>query len=515
MSDEQRAPSTASEPRTWRAIPESGWQAGLDEISARRETIWLSLAAAELCWVVPAFWALTWNFIPHPPFLLWLGMLVLTLGFFFFYRALVSANLALRLQQGLLAAGLVLCVVFVLRFHVLAGSELRAVDWLLMPFRDVSDVSRRVPLSWLTIVLLIYLWARAIHLANRSLSTEPVGFSFRSGVLMLVVVAFVVQTFTSLDASGFVMAYFFFALVAVAMARIDEISRLPNSTPVPFSGFWIGSTVGAVALLVALGAALALFLTGGGLEHLLRWLAPVLRVVEAIIVFVGTLLVLFLEWLFGLFSLDLTNLGGQLRDALAQLDLTLEPPVVPPPEGESQAWLILSRALQMLFTVVLPVAAVSLILLLTWRRVRRNGDDDRSEESRESLLSSGAVADSLQGMLRDGLQRLGELAGLARRFGPGARFLAAISIRRIYGNMVRLATEAGYPRSKTQTPYEYLASLRQAFPSSEADATIITEAYVNAHYGQVPDSQEELQRIRDCWERIRSTGRARSEEGGG
>ena len=515
MSEGQHSPSAEPEARTWSVIPEAGWQAGLDEISARREAIWLSLAAAELCWVVPVFWALTWNFIPHPPFLLWLGTLVLLLGFFFFYRALVSADLTLRLQQVLLAAGLVLCIVFVLRFHVLAGSELRAVDWLLMPFRDVSDVSRRVPLSWLTIVLLIYLWARAIHLANRSLSTEQVGFSFRSGVLMLVVVAFLVQTFTKLDASGFVMAYFFFALVAVAVARIEEVSRLPNSTPVPFSGFWIGSTVGAVALLVVLGAALALFLTGGGLERLLQWLAPVLRVVEAIVVFMGTLFVLFLEWFFGLFSLDLTDLGGQLRDALAQLDLTLEPPAIPPPEGESQAWLILSRALQMLFTVVLPVAAVSLILLLTWRRVRRRGDDDRSEESRESLLSSGAVADSLQGMLRDGLQRLGELAGLARRFGPGARFLAAISIRRIYSNMVRMATEAGYPRGKTQTPYEYLATLRQAFPSSEADAVVITEAYVNAHYGQVPDSQEELQRIRDCWERMRSTGGAQSREGGG
>jgi hypothetical protein len=115
-------------------------------------------------------------------------------------------------------------------------------------------------------------------------------------------------------------------------------------------------------------------------------------------------------------------------------------------------------------------------------------------------------------MLRDGLQRLSELAGLARQFGPGARFLTAVSIRRIYLNMLRMSTDAGYPRSTAQTPYEYLATLRQAFPSSEAEAGIITEAYVNAHYGQVPDSQEELQRIRDCWEHIRSTGGARSRD---
>ena len=59
------------------------------------------------------------------------------------------------------------------------------------------------------------------------------------------------------------------------------------------------------------------------------------------------------------------------------------------------------------------------------------------------------------------------------------------------------------PRDKTETPYEYLETLHQAFPASEKDLTIITEAYVNAHYGEVPDSHEELQRIRDCWERAR------------
>ncbi|MCL7455348.1 MAG: DUF4129 domain-containing protein, partial [Anaerolineae bacterium] len=57
-----------------------------------------------------------------------------------------------------------------------------------------------------------------------------------------------------------------------------------------------------------------------------------------------------------------------------------------------------------------------------------------------------------------------------------------------------------------QTPYEYLSTLYQVLPGSEGDVQVITEAYVNAHYGQVPDTREELQRIRDCWERVRDRG---------
>jgi hypothetical protein len=506
VSERLPALEPGSEPETSPiASAAEGWQAGFGEINARREVIWLSLAAAELCWVVPAFWALTWNVIAHPPFLLWFGMLVLMLGLFYFYRALVSASLVLRLQQGLLVMGLVLCIGLVLRFHVLAGSGLRAADWLLMPFRELGVTPNKVPLSWVTIMLLIYLWARAIHLANRSLSVEQVGFSFRSGVVLLVIVTFLIQVFTALDASGFVIAYFFFALIAVALARVEEVSRLPNSTRAPFSGFWIGSTVGAVAVLVVLGTALALFLTSGGLERLLRLFAPLLQVVQTIIVAVGMLLVMVFEWVLGLFKLDLTELGAQMREAISELGLLLEPPPpMPPPEGGSQAWEIITRALQVLITVVLPVVIVSSILVFTWRRMRQRNAEEGGEESHESLLSAGVVANSLQSFLQDGLQRLGELAGLVRRFGPGTRFLAAVSIRRIYGNMVQMATEAGYPRDKTQTPYEYLATLHKAFPASEAEFTIITEAYVSAHYGQVPDSSEELQRIRDCWERARS-----------
>jgi hypothetical protein len=109
-------------------------------------------------------------------------------------------------------------------------------------------------------------------------------------------------------------------------------------------------------------------------------------------------------------------------------------------------------------------------------------------------------------MLRAGLDRLGEFAGLVDRFGLGSRFLAAISVRRIYANLLRLAKDAGYPRAPSQTPYEYLLTLYHALPGSEADVQVITEAYVNAHYGQVPDTREDLQQIREAWERVRERG---------
>ena len=76
--------------------------------TGRREAIWLALAAAEISWVTPLFLVLSLRVAPHAPFLIWAGMLLAQVSFFYFYRALVRADLPLRLQQGLVAGALLL-----------------------------------------------------------------------------------------------------------------------------------------------------------------------------------------------------------------------------------------------------------------------------------------------------------------------------------------------------------------------------------------------------------------------
>jgi hypothetical protein len=360
-------------------------------------------------------------------------------------------------------------------------------------------------MSWVAIMFLVYLWSRAIHLANRSLTADRVGFSFRSGVVVFIGASFFTSVFADLDVSGFAVPYFFFALVAVALARIEEVSLLPNSTRMPFSGFWIGSTVGAVAILTLIGMIVAVFFGGSGLDTVFRWLSPLVVILQVIIVGIGALVLMLLDWVLAQFSIDLGAFGQGLREMLERIGQMLAPPLpAPPPGSEVQTRPLFLGILQAAITIAIPLSIVLLVLLFTWRRLRQGRDRESWEEARESLFSAGAVARNLRTMFQDGLERLGELAGLASRFGPGPRFLAAITIRRIYGNLVRLATEGGYPRSRAQTPYEYLQTLYKALPGSKEDLEVITDAYVSAHYGQVPDTREELQRIRACWDRVRS-----------
>lgn len=476
---------------------------GLSRIHARREVICLALAAAETCWVAPAVMALTGFKASHPPLLLWLGVLILMLGYFYFYRALITADLSLPLQQGLLVLGLLLSAGLILRFHVYAGAGAGDTGSALWPFHQLADLVAVMPITWLTVMVLIFIWARAIHLANRSLYAGSIGFSFRGGVVILFALTFFARVLANLnlDCAGCVIAYFFFSLIAVALARIEEISRLPNSSQISFSGYWIGSTLVAVTVLVVLGSGVAFLFYGGGLRQLLEWLW---FVVQIIVVGLGMLVMMIMEWISGLFSLDLSALMQGLLEGFESLrNLQVSPPLLPAGMEEYAEPLVFS-ILKTVIAVAIPLTAISIVVLLAWRRLRHPSREQEAEQERESLLSAQAVIQNLRAMLQEGFDRLKELADLMNRLGPGSRFLAAISIRRIYANLVRLATEVGYPRAKAQTPYEYLPVLHRALPGSQDDIAVITEAYVQSHYGQVPDTREELQRIRDCWDRVRS-----------
>jgi hypothetical protein len=476
----------------------------LSVLNGRREAIRIALAAAEICWVAPFFLVFSRTSDVHHPILTWLGLLVVLLAYSYIYRSLVEAHLPLWFQQGLLVVTLLLSLVLFLGVHAYAGQELRGIGWLVEPFRHLADEMAVVPREWAAMLTLVYLWVRGIQLARRSLSVQSVGFGFRLGVVILLGLALVIRGLLEQDLSGFIVAYFFFGLTAVALARVEEVNVLPNSSQVPFSGFWVGTTIGAAALLTALGMLVAIFFYGGGLRQVLQWLSPLLVVVEVVVAGLGMLILTGIDAILSLFSLNLSSLGQALREAMRRLGQMADMSrLVGPPPADSSVRPPFMGILQAAISIGIPALAVLIIVLITWQRLRRARHRE-GDETYESLLTAEALANSLRGMVEAGRDRLVELAGLVNRFGVGTRFLSAISIRRIYANLLRLAAEAGYPRKQTQTPYEYLRTLHRVLPGSEADVALITEAYVNARYGEVPETRQELQVIRDCWERVRA-----------
>jgi hypothetical protein len=472
------------------------------DVRIRTEVIYLALAAAEVSWVAPLFISLTLTTSLHPPLLLWLGMLVMLLGYSGIYRALSRANLAMAVQQSILVLILLLSMGLFLRFHVYANAGLQGADWVLEPIRRFADVQNAIPDEWLAMLTLIYFWARGIMLGRRSLTADSVGFSFRVGILILIWFIMIIALITGQDASAFVVAYFFFALVAMALARIEDVSQTRASSLARFSAFRFFTTIGAVVLLMALGGLLAFLLHNVDLQRLLL---PFLIVIEVVVVGLIIIVLGIAEWIFTGLHLDQFQLGNRLQELFSRLALVADNLTAPfgdevggPPPAVG-----IFKAVS---TIAVVVFLIGLVVFFTWWQIRR-ARARALDDSRESIWSPSALARDLKVLLQAGRDQLGGIVALVDRFGLGTRLLRALSVRRIYANLVRLATEIGFPRYKTQTPYEYTRSLYEALPGCEPDIDTITEAYVRAHYGEVPDTREELQRIRACWKRIQAVAK--------
>ncbi len=479
----------------------SAWPGGL---SGRREAISVSLAAAEVSWMAPIVVTLNPG-VTHPPLLLWLGLLVLMLTFSYFYRALAAANLPLRTQQAVLSVGLLFAIGLFIRYHIYAGLKLQGQEWLPFLLHRLSDTPLFIAGELLAAVLVIYFWGRAIHLARRSLSTAAVGFTFRAGVVILTWFGLGAGLMAGADVTLFVVPFFFFALLAVSLARIEEVSQMPGGSQVQFSSYWVGSSMAAVGVLVLVATVVAAFFYSGGLQPILRLLTPLLVVLVAVLVGIGLLVFAGFSLIFSRLSLDFGGLDDLLQRMMAGLDSLARD--LAAADANNPSGLAVTRAVNLGGSLLLVAGLIALVLVVTWYRLRRDAGA-QANESRESLFSAGAVGQGLLDLLRAGRRRLAEGLAAMGRLGAG-QWLAALSIRRIYAQLAHLAAERGYPRPTATTPYEYLDVLQRAFADSQGEVALITEAYVNAHYGQLPDTPEDLQLIRDAWERLRQRQTAR------
>jgi hypothetical protein len=68
-----------------------------------------------------------------------------------------------------------------------------------------------------------------------------------------------------------------------------------------------------------------------------------------------------------------------------------------------------------------------------------------------------------------------------------------------------MAAEAGFARAESETPYEYLPILFEAWPDHKFEIRVITDAYTRVHYGEIPETAEELDQLRSAWSKIRDT----------
>ena len=160
-------------------------------------------------------------------------------------------------------------------------------------------------------------------------------------------------------------------------------------------------------------------------------------------------------------------------------------------EGIEGAGFALSRNVQIII-VLLAIVLILLTALLV----------SRLYQGTKMVVQQGH---NIEGKEFDDLEEEGLLQRLLSRLGLLRDWQTAVSIRRIYRKMLRAANANGYPRLQAETPYEFLKTLTQAWPHNRAETQLITNAYVKIRYGELPETEQELNEIKMAWRTLEQT----------
>jgi len=468
----------------------------------RKEALYVALVAAEMCWFTPWAFVVTRQVVTFSPYVTALLLGTIVLAVMYFRRILNRLQIDLPYQRVVLIGTVLIAIPLIIHVFLYPGYGWLDLGWLGKAGK-LFITFYSLPTEVIISAMLLYLWWRGVSIGQRSLNFQGVAFSFRLGVLLIAFSIPWLPTYGAYDLAPFVVFFFFFGLMAVALARVEEVNRAKEGAGVPFNLAWLAILLGSTAAVLMIAWLIFRIYSVESFSRMLRWLwpifAPLLQVILHFILLVLKFLSPALLWLFRIFQ-EIAGVFAKNVEVLEKFESLVSDafsrtePVVQP------SWLV-----DALRYTCLGVIGAGILVSLALALRQRPDRQQQGDEIRESLWSSEAFAQGAMSSLRQGWGRFRQLAGRRAWLGPGMRLYAAVSIRKIYANMTRLAARQGFPRQLAQTPYEYLPTLGLAFPACQAEAIAITEAYVKVRYGEVPESIEDLQRIREYWQKIQAS----------
>jgi hypothetical protein len=451
------------------------------------QVISLLLISVELCWVIPWY-----HILLQFSNMASVGRSVFVLGGIMLAAYVVAAvmdHLRLLRNVQLFVLGLLLAVSVFLAERLLLEFEASQVVGVLLDL-NLGAV--------LVLFFVLWLWWRGLTLAREPVHPSRVWRRFGQGLLLYmgyILVAARMEGF--ILGLGWFVFFLFLGFMTVILARISYIGISTRSWESPFGRRWFAGTSVIVGATIIAAAVLGSLLTGQYIL-VLEWLGEAVRLLVTIglmILAIPSILLSFileplLGWLQGLLAssppLDPLVTEEQIR---VYETPTLDIETVP----IDYAWLQ-----SLIFWGVIILLVIFLLMRLrSTISVRKR----TPTYGPESLLKRGDASSFMRQALRDAVD------DLAARVRPGQRVRVADRIRQIYVQLLDLCEELDRPRPSSKTPLEFLPEMGKLFTRQGSELKRITQAYQRVRYGELPETQAEVDQIEAAWQRIFEEGK--------
>lgn len=413
-----------------------------------------------------------------------------------------------RATPGSSAVFLVLALVTLLILWTsIYSSSLALINplWILALLNDLLLLTPRAYHALGIILLSMYFYWRGVGLTRRTLEPGVVLRAMRLGIAIFIV-GIIIRAGAGGGTYGessllFLLPLFLgFALIAHALAKALFVRQ---AHPGGFLGN-IGVQEGAVLTVVgAMGVILLLvsllvgtFASPVFLAQVQQALSPIGIAYDWLVDILAHILVFVMTPIFWLISLL-----PQRKSPYIQT----QPPKIARPQlkpGETPAVLLWTA---LVIKIVLPLLCVALVCWLIWRALRRRNLvlKRRDEDLHESVWSWQLFWMQLKELFRALWLRIfarqqrteePELAEKEMHGEPAVR-----SIREVYQALLKWASGRGYPRKRSETPYEFRERLSKHLPQIDPELSAVTDAYTSVRYSEIVPDEAEVARVRGQW----------------
>ena len=480
--------------------PEILYPLELPRINPWRELAIISLITMELCWITPWYLLLTSWAKPVTPLRVFLVFGGIILGADLLVRLLSYLRLRIYLRWGVFLIYIILTALSGLKLLFYYQDSLSILGTFERLVTIINGIDIWFPPEIGILLVTIGLCQRGALLAGSMGETGMIFRDFWVGVVMFILYGILILYIREAVPGFYFYLFIFAGLLSMAFGRFSIVSFGRGGQRSKFDSQRLVGVLAFGMGLVVISGLVASLVQGKMIFPILQTsFSIILRILLVVFALLMSPAILFMTMIFPYIELPngLVLTFQWLKDLATQVQLLFKGLLI-------RFGMIDLRKINEIkpficWGVILLGLSVALLFLSYQLRSKPklNMSDEESVTSEEDSLGKIGVN------IRKSARNLA--AFLRRRLGlePNLRIRVAVRIRQIYADLVELCDGLGHPRQSSQTPLEFLPITQQLFLNREEDLVVITEAYMRARYGEIPETQQELLIIEEAWERIK------------
>ncbi len=192
-------------------------------------------------------------------------------------------------------------------------------------------------------------------------------------------------------------------------------------------------------------------------------------------------------------------ISPNLEDVLQENELQLGENLLDDLQETAAKKLPVDPALFLMIAAVLAVVVIAIIQIRRRSTARRLLAEDDLADLEAPKKKTAPLLDLLPSFRK-------------KRRATAKNLLAAARIRFVYSQLMDLCDRLGKPRPRAITPLEFLPRMDALFPLNHNELQIITNAYIKIRYGELPETDRDVDEVLEAWKTVNDLGKQMLDE---